>query len=117
MKKKGLKFGIFLMTLSSLLTVLGQLFWDFGKSANNLNDYLLIFLGFSLYGIGSLLMVYSYKFGEVSILYPVMGTSYIFSLIVGRLVLNEPLSINKIIGTLLILFGISLIGKGDTSNA
>lgn len=104
------------MTLSSLLTVIGQLLWDFGKSANMTTDFILIFLGFSLYGLGSLLMIYSFKYGELSILYPVMGTSYIFALIVARIVLNESITISKILGIFLILLGISFIGKGETQN-
>ncbi len=117
MNSNKLKTGILLMTLSSFLTVIGQLLWDFGKSAGSSQDYMLIFFGFALYGLGSLLMIYSFKYGELSILYPVMGTSYIFSLIVGRIVLGEPLTVPKIIGTGLILIGISLIGKGEKEDA
>lgn len=113
MNKNNLKLGIFLMTMSSLLTVVGQLLWKFGSNANTINDFILIFVGFSCYGIGSILMIYSLKFGELSILYPVMCTSYIFALFIGYFYLDEEINIYKIIGTLLILLGVGLIGRGD----
>lgn len=101
------------MTISSLLTVVGQLLWKFGADANTLNDFILIFLGFSCYGFGSILMIYSLKFGELSILYPVMSTSYIFAIIIGYFYLNEKINVYKIIGTLIILLGVAFIGRGD----
>ena len=113
MDKDNLKSGIFLMTLSSLLTVIGQLLWKFGAEANTVNDFILIFIGFACYGFGSLLMIYALKFGELSILYPVMSTSYIFAIIIGYFYLNEAINIYKIIGTLIILLGVALIGRGD----
>lgn len=109
----NLKKGILLMTISSLLTVIGQFLWKIGSSASSLNDFAMIFIGFSLYGIGSLFMIYSLKFGQLSILYPVMCTSYIFAIIVGYIFFDEKITFFKVIGTLLILVGVTYIGKGD----
>ena len=105
------------MILSALLTVVGQLLWDYGKSASDSSDFILIFFGFAMYGFGSLLMIYSFKYGDLSILYPVMGISYVFAIIIGKIQLNEPITVPKVIGTAFILVGISLIGKGESEDA
>lgn len=113
MSKDNLKIGIFLMTISSLLTMIGQLLWKFGSDSSTLNDFIFIFIGFACYGFGSLIMIYALKFGELSILYPVMSTSYIFAIVIGYFYLNEEINIYKIVGTLIILLGVALIGRGD----
>lgn len=111
-KGKELYKGIILMMASAFFTANGQLLWKFALSSGNM---LKIVMGFGLYGIGALLMIMAYKFGELSVLYPIMCVSYIFAIINGYLFLGESISPRKLIGILIIIAGVSLLGKESKS--
>jgi drug/metabolite transporter (DMT)-like permease len=51
--------------------------------------------------------------GELSVLYPLVSLSYVFTLFWSRLVFKEPFTRNKILGLVLILVGIAFIGFGN----
>jgi len=104
------KKGILLMILSSLFVCTGQLFWKLATDGNIV--YLLI--GFILYGIGALVMLYAYKFGSLSVLQPTLSINYVFTIILAIFVLNEPITFMKIGGILIIILGVILIGGGDS---
>ncbi len=106
--KKNKK-GILLMLVSSICACTGQLFW---KLSNNGNIIYLL-LGFFLYGIGALVMLYAYRFGKLSVLQPMLSMNYIFTIILATLVLKEEIGLLKIIGILIIFFGVIMIGGGD----
>lgn len=106
--KKNKK-GILLMLISSICACLGQLFWKIGTD----KGLLYIFIGFVLYGLGAILMTISYRYGELSILQPIMSCNYVFSTILGVLILKEVVGINKIIGIIVIIIGVLFIVGGD----
>jgi drug/metabolite transporter (DMT)-like permease len=103
------KKGIILIILASIFVCFGQLFWKMSES----NNIILILLGFALYTIGALTMIFAYRFGSLSVLQPFLSASYVLSTILGFLVLNEPLLVSKIIGIFIIIIGIIMIGGGD----
>lgn len=103
------KKGILLMLLSSLCVCIGQLLWK--QSYEYGISYLII--GFGLYGIGALLMIYAYKFGKVSVLQPMMSLNYVLSIIFATFILNESVSIFKVAGIFIIVMGVVLIVGGD----
>lgn len=72
-------------------------------------NYRLI-LALAGYGLSALIFVYMLKFVEVSILYPIVSTSYIWISLFSIKILNEKMNKLKWIGILLIIFGVSLIG-------
>ena len=109
-KRGSIYVGIGLMIVSSLFTAFGQLFW---KEFNRTGEILYIILGFLLYGLGAMVMILSLKFGELSVLYPVMCTSYIFALVNGYVFLGEVIDIKKLIGIGLIILGVVFIGRGE----
>ena len=106
--KKNKK-GILLMLLSSLFVCVGQLFWKLSVDKNLL--YLL--LGFVLYGMGALVMLYAYKFGSLSVLQPMLSANYVFTIILASTVLHETITVAKVIGILVIICGVILVGGGD----
>ncbi len=61
------------------------------------------------YGISALVFIYLLKFVEVSILYPIFSSSYIWISIFSIKFLNEKMNKLKWLGIILIIFGISLI--------
>lgn len=106
--KKNRK-GIAMMMVSSLFVATGQLFW---KLSAEKGVYFLL-TGFALYAIGALIMIMAYRYGALSVLQPMLSINYIFALLFAWLVLNESLSVQKLIGILVIFIGVVLIGGGD----
>ena len=106
--KKNYK-GILLMILSSLFVCIGQLFWKLFTNGN----ILFLILGFILYGFGALIMIYAYKFGSLSVLQPMLSCNYIFTIFLAHFFLNEEITLIKVIGIMIIMFGVILIGGGD----
>ena len=105
--KKNRK-GIVLMLFSSLCVCIGQLLW---KLANN-GSVIMLLLGFAFYGIGALVMIVAYKFGELSVLQPMLSLNYVISIILAAAVLKEQITLLKIVGVLIIILGVLLIAGG-----
>lgn len=103
--------GIIIMLSASLLTCLGQLSWKLAAE----RGLLLVAGGFLLYGCGALLMIVALRFGELSVLHPMLSAGYVLSLLLGALVLHEKVTAMKIAGVAVIILGLILIsssGKG-----
>jgi len=62
-----------------------------------------------LYGLSAVLFVIALKHGNLSVLYPVIATSYIWVTLIAFKVLHEPVSIPKWLGIALIMGGVMLI--------
>jgi drug/metabolite transporter (DMT)-like permease len=101
--------GISLIILASLSTAVGQMFW---KLSEKFLDFHFI-IGFCLYFCGALLMIIAFRFGDLSVLHPLLSFGYVFSLYIGSVFLDETLTTSKILGTLIIFIGATLIGGGD----
>lgn len=112
---KKYKWGILIMLCSSIFACVGQLLWK--MSGGFTNNIFLVLLGFVFYGIGAILMIFAYKFGPLSVLQPILSLNYVFSLILGYFILNEPIDILKVLGILVIISGVCLIAMGGNKNA
>ncbi len=97
------------MLVSSIFACTGQLLWKLSANGN----IILLLCGFCLYGLGALVMLYAYKFGSLSVLQPILSANYIFTIILGGLILKEVITIKKVIGILIIMVGVILIGGGE----
>ena len=97
------------MIISSLLACTGQLFFKLSAAAG----MLFVLLGFAFYGLGALCMLVAYRFGKLSVLQPVLSMNYIFSLILGALVLRENISLFKAMGVFIVICGVVMIAAGD----
>lgn len=106
--KKNKK-GILLIILSSIFVCFGQLLWKL----SNTQGMIYLLGGFILYGIGALVMIIAYRFGSLSVLQPMLSLNYIFTIIFAKTILNESLTLIKIIAILIIILGVVLIGGGD----
>ena len=102
-KKKTLSTGIALMLASALLTCCGQLCW---KLSANGGSALYLLAGFALYGCGALLMMSALRFGELSVLHPMLSAGYALSIVLGALVLGEEIAANKLLGIAVITAGL-----------
>lgn len=104
--------GVILMVISAFCTTFGQLLWKLGMAEEGSYLLLMIILGFGLYGIGALTMIIALKFGELSVLHPLMCIGYVFTLINGRVFLGESITVLKVIGVILIIVGVVFITRG-----
>jgi undecaprenyl phosphate-alpha-L-ara4N flippase subunit ArnE len=111
-------FAVFLMLICTILISVAQLLYKLGadKLEMSIQGILLNFLligGFALYVIGAGFMILAFKGGEVSVLYPILGTSYIWVTLLSWRVLGEMINVLKISGIIVIIIGVSFIGVGS----
>ena len=102
---KNLARGVALMLTSSLMTCVGQLLWKLSADGS----LPLLLGGFALYGAGALTMIFALRCGELSVLHPMLGAGYVLSLLLGSVLLNEPLSSTKLFGVAVIVAGLVLL--------
>lgn len=69
--------------------------------------------GLFLYLIGAILFIVALKYGELSVLYPVFATSYIWVCLLSSQFFPEDfMTVEKWVGVLVIILGVGLIGRG-----
>lgn len=71
----------------------------------------LIFSGLLVYAISVIAWLWVLSKVELSIAYPFVGVSFIFTLLFGAFLLNEAITPYKVIGTLLIIAGCIVITR------
>lgn len=116
-KQQKLSLGIILILIAATLSSLGQLAWKFG--ADGTGNYAIIFyaIGFLAAGAGMFFMMAAFRYGEVSILQPMMSLGFALSIVLGALFLNESITWYKLLGTGFIIAGSILLGiegNGET---
>lgn len=100
-----------LVLLSTLMGSIAQLLFKI-SSENILSFYLL--LAVLLYFFAFIFYMFALKKGELSFVFPILATSYIWVSLFSFYFLNEGFSFLKIFGIVFILLGISLVGgKSD----
>jgi drug/metabolite transporter (DMT)-like permease len=72
-----------------------------------------LFLGYCLYGIFAVLMVYALRHGELSILYPVIALTFVWVSILSAMIFHEAMNPMKIAGIAVIVAGVAVLGWGS----
>jgi len=117
-KMKTKLWAIGLMVLTTLLTSSAQIFYKIGADKLEYNllslftDYFLL-IGIFLYAIGAVLMLIAFKGGELSVLYPVIATSYIWVGLLSSYFFSDSLNYLRWIGISSIFFGVVFVGFGS----
>jgi len=107
-----------LVLFTTLLTSSAQILYKKASATLSFNilgiltNYHLI-AGMILYAIGGALMIISFRGGEVSVLYPIIATSYIWVSFLSIIFLGEVMNAFKWIGVMAIIAGIISIGYGS----
>ena len=106
--------AIGLMILCTAFTSAAQVFYKFGADKLEFNLLSLItnlplIMGMVLYVLGAVIMITAFKGGEVSVLYPIVATSYMWVSLLSIYFFNENLNIFRWIGIFAIISGIILI--------
>ena len=105
---------ILLTALSAFIGSIGQV--EFKRGADNLQfdikllltNYHLI-LAIAVYCVSTALYVYALNKEQLSILYPIVATSYIWTLMFSKIFLKEQVGLTSWVGVLFILLGVTLI--------
>jgi len=69
--------------------------------------------GLALYAVGAGIMIIALRGGELSVLYPIIATSYIWVGILSHFFFGEDLNFFRWSGIFLIVIGIACIGFGS----
>jgi drug/metabolite transporter (DMT)-like permease len=66
--------------------------------------------GYALLGINTLMMVLALKNGEMSLLYPIIALTYVWTTLLSYTLLHEPSNIYKNVGIVTIVLGVAVMG-------
>ena len=108
--------GVSLMLTSAFFSALGALFLKFASDGKiGFNPFLLIknkklLTGISFYALSTAIAMPAYKFAEITIIYPMIATSYIWVSLLSIKYLKERMNIYKWMGIFLIICGVISIG-------
>jgi undecaprenyl phosphate-alpha-L-ara4N flippase subunit ArnE len=110
--------AIGLMVLCTAFTSFAQVFYKMGAdklvfSFMEIITNVPLITGMVLYGLGAIIMIVAFKGGEVSVLYPIVATSYIWVSLLSVYFFNESLNLFKVIGIFVIISGVVLISIGS----
>ncbi len=109
--------AILFMIVSALFASVGQILFKF--AANNthdvasfiLNHYL--YLGGLAYATGLIFMLKALRRGELTVVYPVLATSFIWVSLLSPIFFNtDSMSIQKWVGVSVIIAGVYMVSKG-----
>ena len=104
---------ILIAILCAIFGALGQLLFKFGSASVSFNilSWILnppVIFGIIFYGLATIIFIMILKKADLSLLYPVVATSYIWVALMSIFILKENLIWTNWIGFLLIIGGVSL---------
>ena len=105
--------SVILVLVAAVIGALGMLFFKkamrrFSLRALLRNRY--FYTGFLMAGMTMILVIIAYRHGEVSVLYPLYSTTYVWTLVFAVKYLKEPMNRSKWVGIMLIVLGALLLG-------
>ena len=119
MKQKTKISAIVFMLFSALFASAGQIFYKYAANATQdivtfvMNPF--IYLGILFYGAGLVLMLKAMRRGELTVIYPILATSFIWvSLLSPLLFETDFMNLQKWIGVAVIVLGVTFVGRGRT---
>ncbi|MGY3765988.1 EamA family transporter [Vagococcus vulneris] len=107
----NLKLAIILIITAAVCSTFGQLIWKISAEKHGGVSTVDYILGLTLSGVSLVFMMLSFRYGQISILQPMMSLGFCLSMILGYLFLNESLSLFKILGVFFIVLGAFILGK------
>jgi len=106
------RFGaVFIVVVCTLLTAFARVLWKFGalRWPEILTNWQL-FGGFVLFGIAAVTLIHLFKTQEVTLVYPLYATAYVWVALLSHAYFAEPLSLLKWIGIATIIAGAAVLG-------
>ncbi|MEP7367385.1 MAG: cation/cationic drug transporter [Acidobacteriota bacterium] len=74
-----------------------------------------LFSGYALYGLSTVVLIVALKYGQLSILYPVIALTYVWVTILSVILYNESISPFKMLGLTTVIIGVVILGRGMKS--
>lgn len=74
-----------------------------------------LFTGYALYGLSTVVLIVALKYGQLSILYPVIALTYVWVTILSVMLYNETLNPFKLLGLTTVILGVVILGRGMKS--
>lgn len=108
-----MKFEIILyIIIATWIGAFGALFLKKGSNFKFKEFYknYTLFFGLLLYGLSSILFIYTLRFGELSIIYPLTSLSYVWVICLSIWFLKEKITKRKWLGIIFIIIGVILLG-------
>lgn len=107
--------GIIFVILSTLFTSSGQLLWKWGVDSQTIFNLPLIF-GTLIYGLAALLLILALRYGEITLIYPFIASSYVWVSFASSVLFKDSISGLKMAGIALIIVGVILVCTGGLKN-
>ncbi len=120
---KTSSWAIVIVLITTILTSAGQVLYKLGTNSLSgnaalikyiLNGYILS--GLAAYLFGAVLLITALKYGELSVLYPIIATSYIWVSLASMYFFGEMMNSFKWAGVIAVIIGVSLIGFGSRTS-
>ena len=103
--------AIGLALLCAFLAATAQIFQKIG--GNNLPEITWpILIGLILYSIGWFVFITALKDGDLTVVFPIVATSYIIAAIYALIIFHEQITTLRCIGIVFIFTGVTMIGVG-----
>jgi len=108
--------AILVVIICTIFTSTGSLFLKIGASSisfstlSGIIDGWLIIVGLFLYFIGFILLTFSFRHGELSVLFPFVSLGFVWVAFLSYLVLGELITLLEMIGVGAIVIGVTIIG-------
>jgi len=109
--------SIVLMAISAIFSAAGQITYKF--AGNRLDGTIMsfilnpfVYIGVIIFGIGFVFLLKALLKGEVTILYPIMSTSFIWIALLSPIIFGESMGWNKWLGIGVIILGVYFIARG-----
>jgi len=116
------RWAIGLVVVCTLFTSFAQIFYKFGADRLSFDIFSIItnwplIIGLILYGTAAVLLIIALSAGEVSVLYPIIATSYIWVSLLSMYFFGEIINMYKWVGMIFIFFGVILVAKGGKKDS
>jgi len=73
----------------------------------------MLFAGYSLLGISTILFILALRKGELSLLYPVLTLGYVWVTILSVMIFSDSMNLFKIAGVTVIMMGVGILGRAS----
>jgi multidrug transporter EmrE-like cation transporter len=111
--------AIVCMLVASIFGAAGQYLYKTGASHSVAGPFATMLNPWILAGMGcyiAVMVLFTQAFkagGQVTVLYPVYATTFIWAAIIGQAIYNQPIRLVHIAGMILLIVGIYLMGVGN----
>ena len=110
--------AVIFILISSFLTTFAQIMYKFAadwlvytKPLTFITNYFFI-IGLFLYGTAGIFSIKAFKYGDVSVVYPLFASSYILVILFSHYIFGEVITSYKWIGVIIIMLGITIASLG-----